>query len=111
MNAREPHEHTRIADVVFLEVVRPGLYPQQLVSLLEVEANHERVRLGNTVRGLAGEHASADSKRDAAVHRALHDSRQRERELSHVIERYLARHGTEVRLPVAQRRVQEDFVA
>ena len=50
MHAREPDEHTRIPDVVLLQVVRVGVFLDERGAVGEIHHHDERVRLGGFVR-------------------------------------------------------------
>ena len=69
MDAREPDEHARVVDVVILEVIGPGIFFDERVTLGEVHPYGKGVRLGRLVHCLTDEHLPPHLQRKAAVHR------------------------------------------
>jgi hypothetical protein len=62
-NPRQPDEHARVADVMFLQVVGSGVILEEGVAIGEIHHHDERVRLGRLVGSDADEHPSTNLQR------------------------------------------------
>jgi hypothetical protein len=60
VDARQPHEHARIVDVMILQVIDFRVGCQQFRPAGEIDANRERVGLGGAVNGNARQQLSAN---------------------------------------------------
>jgi hypothetical protein len=49
VDTRQPNEHTRVVQVVFLQVIGTGIVRDERISLGQVHHHDERVRLGGPV--------------------------------------------------------------
>jgi hypothetical protein len=93
MNPRQPDEHARIADVVFLQVVRVRLILDERVAGGDIHHHDERVRLGRLVGRHAHEHPATDLERRLAPRGRELDVRQRAADRLDRLETVAAGHG------------------
>src|SRR5205823_1748939 len=87
-NRREPHEYTRMSDVVRLEIVDVRFSAPARVALIERHHAADRVRLGIAMRPGAADHRPARPQRRHSPRRTLLDVRQAESEPSNPVEPY-----------------------
>src|SRR5436190_9124050 len=85
-NARQTNENAGIVFVMILQVVHVRITLDQLVPIVEIEANGESPGLGARINRGACEHLSANFQGERSVARALFHLRKCESDLPYSIE-------------------------
>jgi hypothetical protein len=92
VHASESDEHDRVIHIVFGEVIDGRLLSQQVIALVEIDVDHQRVWFAGGMSRQAGEHPAADFDGRRPPSRALLGVRESQRDLAYGIERRRASH-------------------